>query len=128
MLISELSFALHDAIQAGQMVHSEQRALDIGRKALAEESSVVRATMSAISSMRSYLTIENFKNERLQARIKEGRKRFEQRLTLAMSNPASKDPSVHSVDVVSKVEIQALRQELNAAQSFRLPSVLNCTT
>lgn len=66
--------------------------------------------------MRSYLTLENFiKNERVQARIKEDRKRYEQRLTLAMSNPASKDPSVHSVDVVSKVEIQRLRQELNAA-------------
>lgn len=45
VLISELSFALHDAMQAGQMVHSEQRALDIGRKALAEESSVVRTMM-----------------------------------------------------------------------------------
>lgn len=31
LLISELSFAQHDAIQARHLIHNEQRALDTGR-------------------------------------------------------------------------------------------------
>lgn len=45
----------------------------------------------------------------------EDRQRYEQRLSLFMSNPESKESSVHSVDVASKVEIQRLGQELSIA-------------
>ena len=117
LLTSELSFAQNDAIQAAQMIHHEQRAVDICRRRNAEEEMVVRNLVGEMNVTESYLNMENAKNERLTARIDEDRKRYEQRLSLFMSSPETRDPNTSYPDLAAKVDIQRLKQELAVAES-----------
>ena len=117
MLTSELSFAQHDAIQAAQTIHHEQRAVDTYRRKNAEEEMIVRNLKGEMNVAESYLNMENAKNERLLARMEEDRKRYEQRLSLFMSNPETRYPDMSQPDLASKVEIQRLKQELAVAET-----------
>ena len=67
--------------------------------------------------MNSCLNLERAKADRLQDGMDEDRRRYEQRLSLVMSNPSVRNRGAHSVDVASKVEMQRLKQELVAAQN-----------
>lgn len=57
LLISELSFAQHDAIQDRNLIHSEQRALDTGRRMVTEKELVVRNSTGEMSVVESYLNL-----------------------------------------------------------------------
>lgn len=72
MLVSELNFAQNDAIQAAHLIHNEQTALHTHRRKTTEEEVAVR---NLSGEMTSYLNLENAKNDRLQTRIDEDRKR-----------------------------------------------------
>ena len=49
--------------------------------------------------------------------MEEDRKRYEQRLSLFMSNPETRYPDMSQPDLASKVEIQRLKQELAVAET-----------
>ncbi len=117
LLTSELSFAQNDAIQAAQMIHHEQRTVDMCGRRNAEEEMVVRNLMGEMNVAETYPNMENAKNERLTDRSDEDRKRYEQRLSLFMSNPETRDPNMSQPDLASKVEIQRLKQELAVAET-----------
>ena len=117
LLVSELNFAQNDAIQASHMMYSEQKALDSHRKKITEEEVAIRNLSGEMTVMQSYINLENAKNERLQLRIDEDRQRYEQRLSLVISNPEARDPNAIAVDVASRVEIQRLKRELSVAEN-----------
>lgn len=70
VLITELSFAQNDAIQAAQLIHGDQRTLDIART---EEDVAVRNLTGELSVIEACLNLESAKNERLQTRVDEDR-------------------------------------------------------
>ncbi len=117
MLASELSFSQNDVIQATQMIHNEHRMLDTYRKRNVEEETAVRNLMGEMNIAESYLKIENARSEKLSQMIEEDRKRYEQRLSLVMTNPDARKTSSASTDLASKVEIQRLKHELATAES-----------
>jgi len=67
--------------------------------------------------MESCVNLEKNNADRLQDDMDGGRRRYEQRLSLVMSNPGIRSPGTHTVDVASKVEIQKLKQKLVEAQN-----------
>ena len=117
ILVSELNQSQHDAIQTFQYAHGEQRSLDISRVRLAEEEVAVRNLRGELSVSESMFNLEKHKIEKLHDEMDDHRQRYEQRLSLVMSNPNVHGQSMNTVDVASKVEIQRLKHELAVAQS-----------
>ena len=87
------------------------------RSGLAEEEIAVRNLRGELSVMESALNLEKHKASRLNDEMDDHRRRYEQRLSLIMSNPNVMSQNVNTVDVASKVEIQRLKHELSEAQS-----------
>lgn len=117
VLMSELSQAQHEAIQTFQFAYGEQRSVDLARSGLADEEVAVRNLRGELSVMESALNLEKHKATRLHDEMDDHRRRYEQRLSLIMSNPSVLNQGVNTVDVASKVEIQRLKQELSEAQN-----------
>ena len=116
LLLSELSFAQNDAIQAAHNNSEMQRMNDVLQKKTIEEETYVRNLQGEMNVVQSHLGMETAKNERLQIRNEEDRTRYEQRLNLFMSNPSANLSSNRPSDLASKVEIQRLKQELASAE------------
>eukprot|EP00434_Breviolum_minutum_P030195 symbB.v1.2.026705.t1/scaffold2693.1/size72875/1 len=87
LLLSELSFAQNDAIQAAHNNSEMQRRDDLLQKKTIEEETYVRNLQGEMNVVQSHLGMETAKSERLQVRNEEDRTRYEQRLNLFMSNP-----------------------------------------
>lgn len=128
LLLSELSFAQNDAIQASQAVHEEQRMNDMLRKRATEEEVPARNLASEMNVVQSYLGIETAKTEKLQSMLEKEKEMYEQRLNLFMSNPSANPSSSRSSDIASKVEIQRLKQELSSAERALAVIPLNTST
>ena len=60
--------------------------------------------------MESCRNLERSKADRLQDDMDDSRRRYEQRLSLVMSNPGIHSQGTRTEDVASKVEIQRLKQ------------------
>ena len=116
LLLSELSFAQNDAIQAAHNNSEMQRMNDVLQKKTIEEETYVRNLQGEMNVVQSHLGMETAKSERLQIRNEEDRTRYEQRLNLFMSNPSANLSSNRPSDLASKVEIQRLKQELASAE------------
>ena len=116
LLLSELSFAQNDAIQAAHNNSEMQRRNDLLQKKTIEEETYVRNLQGEMNVVQSHLGMETAKSERLQTRNEEDRTRYEQRLNLFMSNPNANLSSNQPSDLASKVEIQRLKQELASAE------------
>eukprot|EP00434_Breviolum_minutum_P024742 symbB.v1.2.021852.t1/scaffold1913.1/size122320/8 len=116
LLLSELSFAQNDAIQAAHNNSEMQRRNDLLQKKTIEEETYVRNLQGEMNVVQSHLGMETAKSERLQVRNEEDRTRYEQRLNLFMSNPNANLSSNQPSDLASKVEIQRLKQELASAE------------
>ena len=116
LLLSELSFAQNDAIQAAQAISEMQRMNDVLQRKATEEETHIRNLQGEMNVVQSYLGLETAKRERLQARNEEDRTRYEQRMNLFMSNPSANLSSSRPSDLASKVGIQRLKQELSSAE------------
>ena len=116
LLLSELSFAQNDAIQAAHANNEMQRMNDVLQKRAIEEETYVRNLQGEMNVVQSHLGMETAKCEKLQVRNEEDRTRYEQRLNLFMSNPSANLSSGKPSDLASKVEIQRLKQELSSAE------------
>ena len=116
LLLSELSFAQNDAIQAAQAINDMQRVNDVLQRKTTEEETHIRNLQGEMNVVQSYLDMETAKCERLQTRNEEDRTRYEQRMNLFMSNPSANLSSSRPSDLASKVEIQRLKQELSSAE------------
>ena len=116
LLLSELSFAQNDAIQAAHNNSEMQRLNDVLQRKTIEEETYVRNLQGEMNVVQSHLGMETAKSERLQIRNEEDRTRYEQRLNLFMSNPSANLSSNRPSDLASKVEIQRLKQELASAE------------
>ena len=110
-LMNELSQSQHDAIQTIQFAYAEQKSVDLARSGLAEEEIAVRNLRGELSVMESALNLEKHKASRLNDEMDDHRRRYEQRVSLIMSNPNVMSQNVNTVDVASKVEIQRLKHE-----------------
>lgn len=117
VLMNELSQAQHEAIQTFQFAYGEQKSVDLARSGLADEEVAVRNLRGELSVMESALNLERHKAARLHDEMDDHRRRYEQRLSLIMSNPNVINQGINTVDVASKVEIQRLKHELSEAQS-----------
>ena len=115
LLLSELSFAQNDAIQAAQAISEMQRMNDVLQRKATEEETHIRNLQGEMNVVQSYLGMETAKCERL-SRNEEDRTRYEQRMNLFMSNPSANLSSSRPSDLASKVEIQRLKQELSSAE------------
>ena len=109
ILLSELSFAQNDAIQAAQTISEMQRVNDVLQRKTTEEETHIRNLQGEMSVVQSYLGMETAKCERLQARNEEDRTRYEQRMNLFMFNPSANLSGSRPSDLASKVEIQRLK-------------------
>ena len=116
LLLSELSFAQNDAIQAAHTNSEMQRMNDVLQKKTIEEETHIRNLQGEMNVVQSHLGMETAKSERLQVRNEEDRTRYEQRLNLFMSNPSANLSGSRPSDLASKVEIQRLKQELVSAE------------
>ena len=98
-LMNELSQSQHDAIQTIQFACAEQKSVDLARSGLAEEEIAVRNLRGELSVMESALNLEKHKATRLHDEMDDHRRRYEQRISLIMSNPNVMSQNVNTVDV-----------------------------